>query len=36
MLRKGIWHLGTGKKQTGGFLPLLAPLPKPILISVAG
>ena len=32
----GVWHLGGRKSQTGGFLPILGTLAKPILVSTAG
>ena len=35
-IKKGVWHLGKGKKQKGRFLPLIGSLAKPLFISAAG
>ena len=35
-VKRNIWHLGKGRKQNGGFLPLLGAVGKPLLTALAG
>ena len=35
-IKSGIWHLGSRKKQKGGFLPIFGALARPLLVSAAG
>ena len=35
-IKRGIWHLGSRKKQKGGFLPILGALARLLLVSAAG
>ena len=35
-VKQGVWHLGSRKRQKGGFLPLLGTLARPFLLSAAG
>ena len=34
-IKRRIWHLGSRKKQKGGFLPILGALARPLLVSPA-